>query len=320
MLSGDGSRKVEKRGKPRLAGAELPIEKQRAAVRTLAVVRKQEGWTIRDCLDLLERAGRRITKSHPDQCASLCPKFEADDNVISRCLSQTYIPYRQLVNAIYLWMSIEFAEVYRPLEDEERMQTSEIAVSAIKELLAHGSDLNFDKARAFAGTYSLYRPSHMDPNREIRVSRLIIGLDAHTDGEPSEFNCSYDSDYVEDGRPRSALATGKIVPHYSRALAILTTRSKGSFILMFDDITADNYDRQIDNMGGIMIAAAANTSSAWPVYAVRTNPDEFSFKSYTADELPTLGRGPWDRLRRGNIYWADETFPGFGLANVRGPC
>ena len=66
-----------------------------------------------------------------------------------------------------------------------------------------------------------------------------------------------------------------------------------------------------------MIAAAANASSAWPIYAVRTNAAAFEFKRYTADQLPTLGRGPWDRLRRGNIYWADETFPGFGLADIR---
>ena len=116
----------EKRGKPRLAGEELPIERQRAAVRALALVRKSEGWTIRDCQDELERAGRVIAKSHIDECARYCPKFEADDNVISRCLSQGYIPYRQLVNALYLWMSIDFAEAYRPIEDEERMQASEI--------------------------------------------------------------------------------------------------------------------------------------------------------------------------------------------------
>jgi hypothetical protein len=264
-----------------------------------------------------ERAGRVIAKSHSDDCARYCPKFEADDNVISRCLSQGYIPYRQLVNALYLWMSIDFAEVYRPIEDEERMQTSEIAVSAIKELLAHGSDLNFDKARAFAGTYSLYRPSHVNPNGEIRVSRLVIGLEAQADGERSEFNCTYESRYNEDGRPRATFATGKIIPHYNRALAILTTRAKGSFVLMFDDITADHSERQYDSMGGIMIAAAANASSAWPIYAVRTDAAAFEFKRYTADQLPDLGRGPWDRLRRGNIYWADETFPGFGLADIR---
>lgn len=307
----------EKRGKPRLAGEELPIERQRAAVRALALVRKSEGWTIRNCQDELERAGRVIAKSHSEDCARYCPKFEADDNVISRCLSQGYIPYRQLVNAFYLWMSIDFAEVYRPIEDEERMQTSEIAVSAIKELLAHGSDLNFDKARAFAGTYSLYRPSHVNPNGEIGVSRLVIGLDAQSDGEGSEFNCTYESRYNEDGRPRATFATGKIIPHYNRALAILTTRAKGSFVLMFDDITADHSERQYDSMGGIMIAAAANASSAWPIYAVRTDAAAFEFKRYTADQLPDLGRGPWDRLRRGNIYWADETFPGFGLADIR---
>ncbi len=86
---------------------------------------------------------------------------------------------------------------------------------------------------------------------------------------------------------------------------------------MFDDVTSDLELHQVDNLGGIMIAAAGSSSSAWPIYAVRTDDDPFKFESFTADQLPSLGRGPWDRLRRGNIYWADETFPGFGLSATR---
>lgn len=307
------------RGRPKLEGEELTIEQRRAAIRTFAYVRAQKGWTIQECIAQLSRAGIELRKSHPKKCSDFAAKFTADKTVIHRCLAESYIPYRQLVNGIHLWMSIKFKKEYHRIFREEYAQINEIAVHSIKDLLGHGSDLNFEKARAFAGTYSLFRPSHVYPNEQIQRVKFVIGLDANTPGSKSEFNCSYESRYEDHGRTRSTVATGKIIPHSDRLLAILTTSTKGSFILMFDDVAGDHSALQYDTMGGIMISAATSASSAWPIYAHRTDAKTFEFKTHQAEELESLGRGPWDRLRRGNIYWADETFPGFGLADVRAP-
>lgn len=307
------------RGRPRLAGEELPIEHRRAAIRTLASIKSQKRWTIQECLAELSRAGIDLRKTHSKQCENLAAQFTASKTVIHRCIAENYIPYRQLTNGIYLWMSVKFKKDFERTLREERMQENEKAVYSIKDLLAHGSDLNFEKARSLAGVYSLYRPSHVRPDDEILCARFIIGRNALKTGDKSEFNCSYESRYDDSGRERSTVATGKMIPHHDRLIAILTTSLKGSFILMFDDIAGDHAKSKVDTMGGIMIAAATGVSSAWPIYARRTDPRAFQFKTHTAEELPSLGRGPWDRLRRGNIYWADETFPGFGLADVRAP-
>lgn len=307
------------RGRPTHLGRELPLASRRAAIRTLATVHSGEGWSLRQCADAFGQAGREMTKDKlfEELWGDLEPTFDADDNVLSRCIKQGHLPYNQLVNGLYLWMLTYYRDEFQRIEDEEKMRENEVAVSAISHLLANDAELNFKDARMFGGTYTLFRPSHVHPNNEIHRVKFIIGSEAHAPNGPSEFNCSYESRYEDHGRVRSTIATGKIIPHYNRLMAIMTTGSKGSFILMFDNIAGDHSGKQIDVMGGIMISAATGVSSAWPVYARRTDPSAFEFKTHTAEELPSLGRGPWDRLRRGNIYWADETFPGFGLADVR---
>jgi hypothetical protein len=310
-------------GRKKRVGDIIPVWKQRAAIEALIRVRLDRKWTLNACVMALQEARYNVERlcnedrEKKDEFVKLHPEFDADDNTISRAL-KGHIPYNELVNAIYLWMATMHKSFYKPLEAEEYARENETGVSETRLLLGHDRTLNLNKAQDLAGTYKLYRPSHNDPKNTIIVSKLIIGHDAIAgeNHDKSYFNCSYESEYSQDDKVTTTLATGKIVPHGQRVLALLTTLRKGNFVILFDRIYGDTDSSLFQSLGGIMIAAIIDgPASAWPIYALRVDDPkaEFEFTDYHATDLKNLPRGVWDRLRRGAIYWADETFPGFGF-------
>jgi hypothetical protein len=310
-------------GRKHQVGEVIPIWQQRAAIAALAQVRIDKKWTLNGCVAALQQAEEEtaiLCKRSNDKrnaFVKLKPEFDADDNTIGRVL-KNHIPSNQLTNAIYLWMATSYKSVYDPLEEQERARETEKDVSAIRLLLGHSNELNLAKAKDFAGTYRLFRPSHNDPNDVIMVTKFVIGKDALSAGE-SDFSCSYESEYVEDGKETATEAVGKIIPHGQRLLAVLTTLGKGNFFILFDRAYRETDASSFQSMGGIMMAAVTDgPASAWPVFAARVDDPraEFEYSQYDASELTSLPRSVWNRLRRGAIYWADETFPGFGLRDA----
>jgi hypothetical protein len=303
---------MAKRGRPTLRGEIHPHFKQRAAIRALKDVRSKKKWTVADCVEALAAAESEIRVKHKEACESYHPNFSADDNVMSRCLRDGYIPYRQLINAIILWMQHEFRSEYQRMEDDERVRDAETDVIAVQKLLAHRGENDFELVAQLAGSYNLYRPCHLRPLDEITVATFTIGNSAIEGSLGSEFDCSLVSQYHEDGGISWTRAVGKIVPHNSHLLAIMTTKSGGNFIFLFDELHASPDTQQIDGLGGIVLASATRRSSAWPICAIRRKKTERMSHSYPASEVRNLPYDVWERLRRGAIYWRDETFPGFG--------
>lgn len=303
---------MAKRGRPILSGEIHPLFQQRAAIRALMEVRSEKKWTINDCVQALATAGDEIQAKDKQNCERYRPKFIADDNVMSRCLRESHIPYRQLINAIILWMQHSFRDLYQRMEDDERIRDSEIDVIAVQKLLAHRGGNDFELVAQLAGSYNLYRPCHLRPFDEITVATFTIGNTAIEGCSGSEFDCSLLSQYFEDGAVSWTRAVGKIVPHNSHLLAIMTTKSGGNFIFLFDELHASPDTQQIDGLGGIVLASATRRSSAWPICAIRSKKSERIPHSYPASEVRNLPYDVWERLRRGAIYWRDETFPGFG--------
>lgn len=309
-----------KRGKKKESGESLEDYKKQATRNCLVKVKEIFSLTYMDLQNQISEFETEILEIKSNDLrelySSLKPRFQIDDNTLNRLIKNNIIPYRNAINAIYLWVKTKFSKIYDECEYEVRLTYTATTVGGIKELLGHGRDLNINKTRSFEGVYALYRPFHLSPKDHVTIALFEIGRNVIGNSNiSSEFNCKYYSEYIEYGHNKKTFAEGKVIPHGDRLLAILSTEGKGSFTILFDEVNEshDSYER--DNMGGILIAALNKKSSAWPVFVQRfSSKDDFKIGTINASELYGMNPEIFNRLRRGAIHWSDDLFTGFGGA------
>jgi len=279
-----------------------------AAIRTLALIRDREGWTYERTAQLLaDEAEQEPISPEARELASEAD-FMPDDNTVYRALRSGRPPNDPAAKAIILWMSRAYADEFVTMRLEEHLRQRETLVSALKDALGHGAGLTLDAVRSFAGEYRLYQPFHLKPRTHIMVSRFSIGRDENL------FDCMMTSRFTNElGKEREGIVGGKIVPHGTRLLAIMTSAgtSRSNFIIHFDGVDHHLNQEAVDSLGGLMIAAAGTESaSAWPVFAERLNEaEEFEPHVIEASNYAELPLPLRDRFDRGAVYWHAKDYP-----------
>ena len=296
--------------KPRTEGVKLLDDvSSLAALRTLAAVREQKGWSYATAARKITEYGTTDAAIAYAQKAKVEPDYAFDDNTIYRAIREGKPPYDAASKAIWLWATSQHEALYLDLHMQADLVANEGLVSALKEALGHGSDFDFAKIAAFSGIYKLYRPHHQKPKDAILISRLIIGE------REARFDCRLETCFEDEfGEESRNIAEGKIVPHGPRLMALISSPppSRSNFILHFDEIDHRlESESGVRGMGGIMLSAAGSVSaSAWPIYARRVKESE-SFEPHVIPasgyaELPVPVR---ERLDRGAVYWHPRDFP-----------
>lgn len=206
----------------------------------------------------------------------------------------------------------------RKRTNEDLLLSQEFQIAAFRALHGLTPEIAHEDITPFAGTYEFYKPAHDNPDRRINVGRLIIGEKARVEGVRSAFSCSYES--RRDGNRNGLHAHGVFIPLYDTANILLQTRSGGRIQIALDHLDPSGSDNRYDDLGGVFVSHLSKWQPMTsPVHARRIDPSEFRYRSIPATRFEELPRAVRKRLARGNIYWADETFPGFGMSKFGSP-
>lgn len=216
-----------------------------------------------------------------------------------------------IVRAINIWLRTSFPKDFNEEKIRYLVKSNFSDISALNEFFLGEAELSFDTILALNGKYRLYRPSHVNPDTEISIVEINLGVSS-TDENKNYCSCDYISNYFdEDGETRTTFAKGHFVTNAHNGVAFFKTEIKKPLILMIDFIQKPtSATPQINSFAGIILAGVTTEASAWPFYAERVDDPNFKSETVPYDQLK-LKKAVIKRLSRGSIRWNESIFIGW---------
>lgn len=285
-----------------------------AAAALLSKLAEKHGWTSTSIFKALGEACDELS-DHPQIDLA---EFAPDLKTIKK-LMDTAEPINDWnMWAFFLWLEKDYGNKLRDQQIGEQLRRKNQEVKEVRRLLNHWNDVNPSDIQYLNGTYKLYRPSHVFPLDRIICSKLEIGIqdDFFQCHFSSKFNDSFDDETIDFYQGKLIPYGNKVmiimvddVPEYPETLGMDRTRG-GSLLLQLDDVDYTQSSAGAKILTGIaLIAVGKGASSAWPIFAHRTDEKDFVPREFDKSEFSSLPGPIQDSLNRGAVHWNPRDYP-----------
>lgn len=263
------------------------------------------------CERKLAFAGNEIARLKPDVLAEIQTKFDVTYKSFDRYLKENAMPEQDSIyNAIYLWLNHEYPTEFKKQTIAFFTKSTSHSIFSLIELFGEGKEINLEFIQKLSGCYQLYRPSHLDPDRDVSIAKLIIGENA-VEKDGNMCSCSYFSKFMENQEPEETIASGHFVSDGSSGAALLKTKHKKPMLFMIDKFAYSTSSSVLKGFGGIIMAGVTSDISAWPFWAIHTKDANFEPSTISYESTNIKNEDILSRLQRGSIRWEPKNFIGW---------
>ena len=287
-----------------------------AAAALLSKLAEEHGWTPTSIFKALGEACDKLSDHPQIELAEFAPDLKTIKKLID-----TGEPINDWnMWAFFLWLEKGYGSQLRYQQIGEQLRRKDQEIKEVRRLLDHWGDVNPRDVNYLNGTYKLYRPSHVKPASKIICAKLEIGI------EEDFFRCHLSSTFENSlNGITDDFYRGKIIPYGNKVMAIMIddipdydhpderhiskTRG-GSLVIHFDDVDYTQSAKDDTILTGIaLIAVGKGASSAWPIFAHRTNDKDFAPREFDKSEFSSLPGPIQDSLNRGAVHWNPREYP-----------